>query len=320
MMNKHCWCILLMILLALSCPVGAAQGVSAAGLARNNHNHNQDTRLFLEFPAQGRHRVFTLDAPNRIVIDLEGVVISPALQALPAQVAANDATLAGIRIGSFKTGVTRIVLDIRTALPDYRVAHQYLSDQTQRLSLQWSDASTITIPPPPPPPLAPAADVARGVTAARLLTNAQGTRLSFDLPTRNTYKVFTVAAANQVVIELDGVPISPALKILPNKLQAEDPSIAAVHVKQLDPLAVRIELAIKTTLPEPQSSTQTLSGHTQRLVVQWPTPTTPTTPDPAPEPDTTPSTTSTTSAVGAASCVYCRVCRGRIIRRYWLRR
>ena len=168
----------------------------------------------------------------------------------------------------------------------------------------------------PPPLLAPAADVARGVTAARLLTNAQGTRLSFDLPTRNTYKVFTVAAANQVVIELDGVPISPALKILPNKLQAEDPSIAAVHVKQLDPLAVRIELAIKTTLPEPQSSTQTLSEHTHRLVVQWPAPTMPIAVESAPEPD---ASTSATSTAGT-NCVRCRVCRGRIIRRYWLRR
>lgn len=310
MMNKHCWCILLAILLVLPGRADAGQGVSAAGFTRSN----QEAQLFLEFPAQGKHKVFTLEAPNRIVVDLEGVAISSALQALPAQLAANDATLAGIRIGRFKTDVTRIVLDIKTALPTYRVAHRALSDQTQRLSLQWSDAGTT----PTSPVLAE--DAARGVTAARLLTTAQGTRLSFDLPTRNTYKVFTVAASNQIVVEIDGVPISPALKILPNKLPADDPSIAAVHVKQLDPLAVRVEIAIKNTLPELQLSTQTLSEHTQRLVVQWPTPPMPPTPmipESAPQPDTT---LSTTSATSATNCVRCRVCRPCVVRRYWLRR
>ncbi len=245
-MNKHCWCIFLVILLALPGRVGAVQGVNAAGLTRDSHG----TQLSLDFPAQGKHRVFTLEAPNRIVVDLEGVAISPALQALPAQVATNDTTLAGIRIGRFKTDVTRIVLDIKTALPVYQVVHEALSDQTQRLSLRWSDASGApnALHPDSTPP-DPAEDVARGVTAARLLTTAQSTRLSFDLPTRNTYKVFTVAVSNQIVVEIDGVSISPALKILPNKLPADDPNIAALQVKQLDPLAVRVELAIKTALP-----------------------------------------------------------------------
>lgn len=310
MMNKHCWCLLLTILLALSSPVSAAQGVSAAGFTRSN----QDAQLWLEFPAQGKHRIFSLEAPKRIVIDLEGVAISPALQALPAQVPANDATLAGIRIGRFKTDVTRIVLDIRTALPGYQVAHEALSDQTQRLSLQWSDTSNLVD--MVVDVVDPAADAARGVTAARLLTTAQGTRLSFDLPTRNTYKVFTVAASNQIVVEIDGVPVSPALKILPNKLPADDPGIAAVQVKQRDPLAVRVELAMKTALPELQLSTQTLSEHTHRLVVQWPAPIMPTTVDPAPQPGAVTSTASTTST----NCVRCRVCRTCVVRRYWPRR
>lgn len=269
---------------------------------------------------QGKYRVFILEAPNRIVVDLEGVAISPALQALPAQVAADDATLAGIRIGRFKTGVTRIVLDIKTALPDYQVSHQALPDQTQRLSLQWPDASDTSETSETSDISDPAADVARGVTAARLLTTAQGTRLSFDLPTRNTYRVFTVVASSQIVVEIDGVAISPALQILPNKLPADDPGIAAVQVKQLDPLAVRVELAIKTALPELQLSTQTLSGHTQRLVVQWPTPPAPMIPEPTPQPDATISTTSAANAANATNCVRCRVCRSCVVRRYWLRR
>jgi hypothetical protein len=312
MMNKYCWCMrwcmLLMVLLALPGRVGAAQGVSVATIT----SRNQNTQLFLEFPAQSKYRVFILEAPNRIVIDLDGVAISPALQALPAQVAVNDATLAGIRIGRFKTGVTRIVLDIKTALPDYQVSHQMLSDQTQRLSLQWPDASDAGTTPTSPDV---SADAGRGVTAARLLTTAQGTRLSFDLPTRNTYQVFTVAASNQIVVQIDGVPISPALQILPNKLLADDPNIAAVQVKQLDPLAVRVELAIRTVLPELQLSTQTLSEHTQRLVVQWSTPPAP----PMPEPGANPVATGAAGAAGE-KCVRCRVCCPRIVRRYWLRR
>lgn len=317
MMNKHRWHLLLMlvmILLALPGRVGAAQGVSVAGLARDS----QGTRLLLEFPAQGKYRVFILEAPNRIVVDLEGVAISPALQALPAQIAANDATLAGIRIGRFRTGVTRIVLDIKTALPNYQVSHQVLSGQTQRLSLQWPDASDTSDTSDSVDTSDPAANAARGVTAARLLTTAQTTRLSFDLPTRNTYKVFTVLASNQIVVEIDGVSISPALKILPNKLPVDDPNIAALQVKQLDPLAVRVELAIKTTLPELQLGTQTLSEHTQRLVVQWPTPPTPPTPEPGANPDAT--SAASTAGTAGAKCVRCRVCRTCVVRRYWIRR
>jgi N-acetylmuramoyl-L-alanine amidase len=57
--------------------------------------------------------VFSVPAPERIVLDLEGVDWSPHLDALPGKVAADDPYVKSIRIGRFKPTVLRIVFDLR---------------------------------------------------------------------------------------------------------------------------------------------------------------------------------------------------------------
>jgi N-acetylmuramoyl-L-alanine amidase len=71
------------------------------------------TRVTLELPAQVAYTVFTLEDPHRLVIDLEGVALSPALAALPDKVTAADPYIRGIRVGRFKPGTVRVVLDLK---------------------------------------------------------------------------------------------------------------------------------------------------------------------------------------------------------------
>lgn len=71
------------------------------------------TRVTLEARAPLQFSHFTVPDPERLVLDLTGVELSPALQALPARLAADDPYVKAIRIGRFKPGVVRVVLDLK---------------------------------------------------------------------------------------------------------------------------------------------------------------------------------------------------------------
>lgn len=71
------------------------------------------TRVTLESdtPLQARH--FTVEAPNRLVIDIEGLSLSAQLRELVSKVRADDPYIAGVRAGQFKPHVVRLVLDLK---------------------------------------------------------------------------------------------------------------------------------------------------------------------------------------------------------------
>jgi N-acetylmuramoyl-L-alanine amidase len=71
------------------------------------------TRVTIESPTQIRYAVFAVPAPDRIVLDLEGVDASSHLDALPAKISADDPYVKSIRIGRFKPTVLRIVFDLK---------------------------------------------------------------------------------------------------------------------------------------------------------------------------------------------------------------
>ena len=52
--------------------------------------------------------------PERLVLDLEGVDSNPAVESLPAKISPDDPYVSGIRIGRFKPGTVRLVLDLKT--------------------------------------------------------------------------------------------------------------------------------------------------------------------------------------------------------------
>lgn len=71
------------------------------------------TRLTLESAKPVKYQFLAVKNPDRLVIDLEGVDISAALESLAAKVAANDPYIKLVRIGRNKPGVVRVVLDLK---------------------------------------------------------------------------------------------------------------------------------------------------------------------------------------------------------------
>ena len=97
-------------------PVVTAQTDSAIEL---NQVHNirlwhapDKTRLVFDVSADVTHRIFTLQAPNRVVIDIEKANLSMALPALDTE----NAHVSSIRSGRPRHGVLRIVLDVKKPL------------------------------------------------------------------------------------------------------------------------------------------------------------------------------------------------------------
>jgi N-acetylmuramoyl-L-alanine amidase len=71
------------------------------------------TRLTLESKQAIRHNMFDLSNPERLVIDLEGVGLGQALKDLSKLIGNDDPYIKSVRVGRFKPGVVRLVLDLK---------------------------------------------------------------------------------------------------------------------------------------------------------------------------------------------------------------
>jgi N-acetylmuramoyl-L-alanine amidase len=71
------------------------------------------TRLTLESDAPIIYNVFTVGTPARLVLDLEDVEFNTTLEQLPAKISPADPYVSGVRIGRFRPGVVRLVLDLK---------------------------------------------------------------------------------------------------------------------------------------------------------------------------------------------------------------
>jgi N-acetylmuramoyl-L-alanine amidase len=71
------------------------------------------TRVTIESDAAlvARHALFT--APERLVIDIDGLELSPQLRELVGKVRADDPHIAGLRVGQFLPRVVRLVIDLK---------------------------------------------------------------------------------------------------------------------------------------------------------------------------------------------------------------
>ncbi|RQO58804.1 N-acetylmuramoyl-L-alanine amidase [Paucibacter sp. KBW04] len=71
------------------------------------------TRVTLESdkPLAAQH--FLVEGPDRLVIDIEGLELSPGLRELLGKVRADDPFIAGVRVGQNRPRVVRLVLDLK---------------------------------------------------------------------------------------------------------------------------------------------------------------------------------------------------------------
>lgn len=74
---------------------------------------NDYSRLTLESAAPLHYKLFTLSNPERLVIDLEDVDNTPAMQDVTSKIGTNDPWIAKLRAGINRPGVLRLVLDLR---------------------------------------------------------------------------------------------------------------------------------------------------------------------------------------------------------------
>lgn len=93
------------------------------------------TRLTLESRQPIRQTLMLIEHPDRLVLDLEGVALNDALKALPSKVGEDDPYIKSIRIGRFKPGVVRIVLDLKVKVSPQIFSLKPVADYGDRLVL-----------------------------------------------------------------------------------------------------------------------------------------------------------------------------------------
>ncbi len=100
-------------LAALLFSLGAAQAAVVIKSARVWPAQDY-TRLTLESSKPISYNLFTISNPNRLVVDLNNVQLHGALDALAAKIGNDDPYIKSARVGQFKAGVVRLVLDLKT--------------------------------------------------------------------------------------------------------------------------------------------------------------------------------------------------------------
>lgn len=74
------------------------------------------TRLTLESARPINYDMFTLNNPDRLVIDLDNVNLQGPLNDLAGKIGNDDPYIKSVRTGQFKRGVVRLVLDLKTGV------------------------------------------------------------------------------------------------------------------------------------------------------------------------------------------------------------
>jgi len=72
------------------------------------------TRVTFESKTKIRSNLFSVENPDRLVLDLEGVELSDPLETMARSVKPDDPYIKRIRIGRFKPGILRVVFDLKT--------------------------------------------------------------------------------------------------------------------------------------------------------------------------------------------------------------
>jgi len=99
--------------LLLKAPTTLAASSQASIVAVRVWPATDYTRVTIESdqPLVARH--FLVDSPHRLVIDIDGLTLSPGLRELIGKVKADDPYIAGVRVGQNTPTVVRLVLDLK---------------------------------------------------------------------------------------------------------------------------------------------------------------------------------------------------------------
>lgn len=101
------------------------------------------TRITLESKQPIRYSLLSLKNPERLVIDLEAVEMSKTLSELSQNIGAADPYINNVRVGRFKPGVVRLVLDLKTEVKPQLFNLKPVAEYGHRLVLDVYPATSI---------------------------------------------------------------------------------------------------------------------------------------------------------------------------------
>jgi N-acetylmuramoyl-L-alanine amidase len=93
------------------------------------------TRVILEAPVAVPHALVTLREPDRVVLDLQGADLTPALAQLPMRVQSSDPYIAAIRFGRRTPDVVRVVIELKMEVSPQLFALAPVADFGHRIVL-----------------------------------------------------------------------------------------------------------------------------------------------------------------------------------------
>jgi len=93
------------------------------------------TRVTIESQLPVKHALLSLDNPDRLVLDLEGVVLSATLNELAGKISTDDPYIKGVRVARFKPGTVRLVFDLKTRVKPEAFALKPVGEYGHRLVL-----------------------------------------------------------------------------------------------------------------------------------------------------------------------------------------
>lgn len=126
--------LLRLILVSLTCYVSSAYSEVVINSARVWPAQDY-TRLTLESKQAISYTLFTLKNPERLVIDLEAVQINAELNTLVNKIGRDDPYVKSVRVGRFKPGVVRLVLDLKAEVKPQLFSLKPVGDYGHRMVL-----------------------------------------------------------------------------------------------------------------------------------------------------------------------------------------
>lgn len=118
-------------------PVIPRIAMAARLLAVRTWPADEYTRVTLELDSELKAEHFTLDTPHRMVVDIQGIDISPALNELVRKVRTDDPYISSLRVAQNRPGVVRIVFDLKQAISPQVFTLKPAGDYKFRLVLDF---------------------------------------------------------------------------------------------------------------------------------------------------------------------------------------
>lgn len=119
----------------LCLPVFPKMAMAATVLAVRTWPASEYTRVTLELDSELKAEHFTLDNPHRIVVDISGLDMSPALGKLVSDIKPDDPYIETLRVGQNRPGVVRIVIDLKQSIAPQVFTLKPIGDYQYRLVL-----------------------------------------------------------------------------------------------------------------------------------------------------------------------------------------